>query len=251
MSFVLRSLINKNFNIKKVVCYIGHESGIDSIIETGIIDKDSIVSRISTKEEVDYYKRGKPLQLFYRSRITPMDPDLKYFEYSTERLSESELVVKHIEDCISKYLHTKIKLQKNCEKGFGTGIEEYRYTCDDPKIINEILDQVFAKDVIDCHVITFLLKIKRNTNNLDFTLWVDPEIEIPFDCCNKSKEIFKDPGTCEFDNLETNLSEIDNKKILCPFCVGEKISSHLILHINGAIEGHKIQGINEIEQVYP
>lgn len=239
-------------SVKKVVTYINHKEGKKKIVESKLLHQDQIVAQHETYLEKEYIKREKPLRLFYRSRITPMDTNISYHEYGTRQKIDPDEIRDIINKLFLKFFGIKKPLIKIEERGITRSVIEYRFTIDSTDILTSIIKDLFEENnKIKLEGITFLVKTKENINNIHFTLWIDPEIDSDINRCNNDGTHFKLSYSCQLVKGGSNLLEEDKKKILCPYCITTYLSEALLSNFNDEIEGLDLGNDNRIELIYP
>jgi len=249
---VILTVLDQKAKIKKIVTYIINSTGFDEILKTHLVTEDQIVGKLETDNEIQYQEVSTPLQLFFRSRITPMDPDIPYYEYSTSDIVDPEIIKNVITQLLIDKIDEDIIFERTIERGLKNDVVEFKCTIDDGNKLNKIKRELFTNQkFITINGANILMKIHLKEKDINFTVWVDLDLDVNKSLCEKNEKNFHKSIDCQFHHLTSNLPDEINKNILCPYCVQEYISNNILEYIDENIDGLKIQENNIITLVYP
>jgi len=214
----------------KIFCYLLNNDGFLNILEEGLIEKEKVAFLFSSSSEEEYSREINKLQVFFRNRIEPMEPDVCFNKYNINMILDTEYLLKiltpfnqYVEEC-------NMSVEISEDRGLSSKIKELKITIDYCDFLKDIFYMTF-KNTYDCEIngVSIRFKINQRTIDSDFTVIIKSE-----GTCNARKNI--DYTHCLDDEAKCLLKkakypegkEIEAKTILCPRCLDLWFSSKIL-----------------------
>lgn len=188
---IIENLRNDDIEVKRLYCYVVNERGLDFLKSEEIFDTRNVFS-IHTLPPSQYELFYKRLQIYYQSRVEPMDVDHEFDIFSVaEKIEGSDLYDK-FKDCIRKSL--------KCDKGsFSRG-----------KVMKA---RVKGKDDVNAN----FLFVPANIVNYNFECYEYNQCKDRFE--SKIQSTLKDLGLEYLQiRLKAELAETESTISLMAFC---------------------------------
>lgn len=230
MKNVIQNFNIEDIEIKKIFCYLLNHDGFLSILEEGLIEKEKTIYLFPSFSEEEYVRESNKLQVFYRNRIEPMDPDVCFNKYNVDEIINTDILLEiltpfneYVEECDTT-------VEVSSDRGFSTKIEELLWTIDYCDFLDEILHETFL-ETFDCEIngISIRFKINKKTIDSDFTIIVKSE-----GTCNTKSNVnhtccLDDKNMCMLTKFTYPNSKVDEaKSTICPRCLDLWFSSNIL-----------------------
>jgi len=222
---VLGYLEHHNVHVKQLFSYLSNESGLDSLVESGLINRDQITSQHLTSGEKQYIRISRKLHVYYRSRIVPMDPDVAYDHYSISASMSHRDVFSLIRDSAKSSLG-KVHFTKGDSSGLPKAVRTMGVDVKDFSGYNTILKTEgpmrLSYEVNYIHV-AFKLRCEKDTT--EFT--VIPEVDVSCDFVDVGSEIVCLIGEGRICPILVE-GHKGGGEVVCSACLGQVISDKVL-----------------------
>ena len=228
LSTVLENLYLKDIEVKKIFCYLKNEEGVQNLVTEGPIDGEDVVGLFSSHSEEEYMKEYNQLQVFFRSRIEPMDPDLCFDLYNVDEVLRPKKFKKILKPVLRDVFGQKIEIIESSDRGLALNIKELHCSIENRPKIEEITRGLFQEDFdYEANCVSIRTKTNQKQVDSDFTIIAKTEAD-----CNLKKtdagKCLKAPENCCITRIRYKGKKSDVKKMICPVCVDSLISDSIL-----------------------
>jgi len=215
----------KNIIVQRIFCYYANENGLKKLTTQKLLKEDQVKYIKKVTGEM-YEDLSKNMNIYFQSRIVPMDMDHVYYKYTVRpKFTKTEDLKTALNTAVSKLFRDNLEFEhedyvpKNIVTNFALEIELPKSW----KNLETCLGQVAAhelKNYCDIGYIQFKVKMKRNLN---FTIMCYSQIEELNiselkDSC-PIKKLNKDKYNCIREMIYKKNKDFSENEIICRFCM--------------------------------
>ena len=234
---VLSILYSMDIDVKKIFCYLENEEGVQSLIDEGLVDRENVVGLFSSHSEEEYKRESRQLQVFFRSRITPMDPDVCFNSYNVNTRLQPKEYESVLNPILENAFGQAIVIEETADRGLASNIKELQCSIGKCSRIDEVAGSLFQEDFdYETSHVSMRSKINQKIVDSDFTLIVKTE-----NGCNVKKkegpgQCLKAPQNCLLTRTEYEKEkEMTVKKLVCPACIDLLLSDSILNELDSIL----------------
>lgn len=252
LSNVLTNLHSIDIKVKKIFCYLKNEEGVQNLVNEDLIDREDVVGLFSSHSEEEYMKEYNRLQVLFRSRIEPMDPDLCFDLYNVDEVLHPRKFKKISEPVLRDLFEQRIEVAEFSDRGLASNIKELHCNVESCPKIEEIGKGLFQEGFdYEANCVSIRSKINQKKIDSDFTIIAKTEAN-----CNLKKtdagKCLKVPENCCITRVGYKKGKKpDVKKMICPACVDLQISDSILNRLESSlINGFREKGLECKKQYF-
>lgn len=249
---VLTNLYSRDIEVNRIFCYLKNEEGVQNLVNEDLIDREDVVGLFSSHSEEEYMKEYNRLQVFFRSRIEPMDPDLCFDLYNVDEVLHPGKFKKISEPVLRDLFEQRIEVAEFSDRGLASNIKELHCNVESCTKIEEIAKGLFQEGFdYEANCVSIRSKINQKKIDSDFTIIAKTEAN-----CNLKKtdagKCLKVPENCCITRVRYKKGKKpDLKKIICPACVDLQISDSILNRLESSlINGFRERGLECKKQYF-
>lgn len=237
LSIFLSNFYSAGIEVKKIFCYLENEEGVQNLITAGLIDREKVVGLFSSYSEEEYMKESRQVQAFFRSRITPMDPDTCFNLYNVGKILRPNELKGILEPILKDVFRQDITVKQSYDRGLASNIKELHCSIDKCSKIDEVASRLFQED-FDHKIYCINIRSKLNQKRVDsdFAIIVKPETNCSVKKKGDPSGCLKAPENCLLTRTEYKKEkEFEVKKLVCPACVDLSLSDSVLNELHSIL----------------
>lgn len=212
MSRSLRYLEEEGVSVSKVFSYLSKKDGVKAVIDSGIVKPEQIVNHHCVENEKEYRKLLGRLQVYFHSRIVPMEPEIPYDSYALEGAISFRETAQVLRQAIVSALGTEVVLRKTPTEGFPRSVWGMNFRIKETSAIHKLMAPDFPSSFdYEIKYLQICIKMRSRRYSSEFTVISDVDI------------------TCRFVKQDGDVLCLANKGIVCPAIKNERLNSKAVI----------------------
>ena len=236
-----------NCKVIKIFCYVANQQGIDYLVSKKVFTEDQIVA-FHTIPNLEYRQFNNRLEMYYQSRIEPMDVDhvFKMCSFATKISSEQLFrlfkdTTKAVLGCsINGFSEAKEIAEQNADCNIlfvPNTIKNYNFDCFDFSSCNFFcrtkMSKNFAIATVEYVQIRLKVELKETETTLCLMVLCPPD-PASFSIDNVKRNQCMNADGCQVQQIVYDKSELSQDEIMvmvCPQCVEKQLSNAILASV--------------------